>query len=146
MNRDFPMPKLRVLVVDDEPIVGKRLVQALSKMGCEVETLDNPRAALHRIEEQEFDVIISDILMGDIDGLQILDRVRQRFPRCKVILITGYAMMAMARSAMERGAFDFIAKPFKPDDLRSVVTRAATELGIALDSGVGTAPAEVSHE
>ena len=140
------MPKLRVLVVDDEPIVGKRLVQALSKMGCEVEALDDAHAALRRIDEQEFDVIISDILLGEIDGLQILDRVRQRFPRSKVILITGYAMMAMARSAMERGAFDFIAKPFKPDDLRSVVTRAAAELGIALNSGVGTAHAEVSHE
>lgn len=139
------MPKLRVLVVDDEPIVGKRLVQALSKMGCEVEALEDPHAAFRRIEEQEFDVVISDILMGEIDGLQILDRVRQRFPRSKVILITGYAMMAMARSAMERGAFDFIAKPFKPDDLRSVVTRAAAELGIALDHGVG-AHAEVSHE
>jgi len=140
------MPKLRVLVVDDEPIVGKRLIQALSKMGCEVEALDDPRAAFRRIEEQEFDVVISDILMGEIDGLQVLDRVRQRFPRSKVILITGYAMMAMARSAMERGAFGFIAKPFKPDELRAVVTRAAAELGIALDHAVGTAHAEVSHE
>jgi len=140
------MPKLRVLVVDDEPIVGKRLVQALSKMGCEVEALDDAHTALRRIEEQEFDVIISDILMGDIDGLQILDRAHQRFPRSKVILITGYAMMAMARSAMERGAFDFLAKPFKPDDLRSVVTRAAAELGTALDATVGKAHAEFSHE
>jgi len=140
------MPKLRVLVVDDEPIVGKRLLQALSKMGCEVEALDDPHAAFRRIEEQEFDVIISDILMHEIDGLQILDRVRQHFPRSKVILITGYAMMAMARSAMERGAFDFIAKPFKPEELRSVVTRAAAELGIVLDSGAGTPHAEVSHE
>jgi FixJ family two-component response regulator len=52
----------------------------------------------------------------------------------------------MARSAMEKGAFDFIAKPFKPDEMRAVVTRAAAELGIALDRGVGAAHAEVSHE
>ncbi len=140
------MPKLRVLVVDDEPIVGRRLIQALSKMGCEVEALDDPSAVLRRVDEKEFDVVISDIVMGDIDGLQILDRVLQRFPRTRVIMITGYAMMSMARSAMEKGAFDFIAKPFKPDDLRSVVARAAVELGIPLDQGVGVTHAEVPRE
>ncbi len=140
------MPKLRVLVVDDEPIVGRRLVQALSKMGCEVEALDDSSAVLRHVEEKEFDVVISDIVMGDIDGLQILDHVLQRFPRTKVIMITGYAMMSMARSAMEKGAFDFIAKPFKPDDLRSAVARAALELGITLDQGVGMTHAEVPHE
>ena len=140
------MPKLRVLVVDDEPMVGKRLIQALGKIGCEVEALDDPYAAFRRIDEKEFDVVISDIVMGEIDGLQILDRVLQRFPGAKVIMITGYAMMAMARSAMEKGAFDFIAKPFRPDEMRAVVTRAAAELGIPLDRGVGAAHAEVSHE
>jgi DNA-binding NtrC family response regulator len=140
------MPKLRVLVLDDEPIVGKLLTLALSKMGCEVEAYDDPAAAFRRIDEKEFDVVISDIVMGEIDGLQVLERVRRRFPRAKVIMITGYAMMSMARSAMEKGAFDFIAKPFKPDDLRSVVARAAAELGIPLDLGAGTTHAGVSHE
>lgn len=127
------MPKLRVLVVDDEPMVGKRLIQALSKMGCQVEALDDPSAVFLRLDESEFDVVISDIIMGNIDGLQILERVLQCLPRAKVIMITGYATMPMARSAMEKGAFDFIAKPFQPDELRSVVARAAVELGIPLD-------------
>jgi DNA-binding NtrC family response regulator len=140
------MPKLQVLVLDDEPIVGKLLKLALSKMGCEVEAYDNPAAAFRRIDEKEFDVVISDVVMGEIDGLQVLDRVRQRFPRAKVIMITGYAMMSMARSAMEKGAFDFIAKPFEPDELRSVVARAAAELGIPLDQGTGAAHAGVSRE
>jgi DNA-binding NtrC family response regulator len=140
------MPKLRVLVLDDEPIVGKRLTLALTKMGCEVEAFEDPAAAFRRIDQKEFDVVISDIVMGEIDGLQVLDRVLQRFPRAKVIMITGYAMMSMARSAMEKGAFDFIAKPFKPDDLRSVVARAAAELGIPLDQAAGTSHAGVSYE
>ena len=140
------MPKLQVLVLDDEPIVGKRLKQALSKMGCEVEAYDDPAAAFCRLDEKEFDVVISDIVMGEIDGLQVMDRVRQRFPRAKVIMITGYAMMSMVRSAMEKGAFDFIAKPFTPDDLRSVVARAAAELGVPLDEAAATTPARVSHE
>lgn len=140
------MPKLRVLVVDDEPIVGKRLRLALSKMGCEVEAYEDPTAAFRRIDEREFDVVISDIVMGEIDGLQVLELVLERYPRAKVIMITGYAMMSMARSAMERGAFDFIAKPFNPDELRSVVARAAAELGIPLDQDAGTTRAGVSHE
>jgi DNA-binding NtrC family response regulator len=140
------MSKLQVLVLDDEPIVGKSLKLALSKTGCEVEAYDNPAAAFRRLDEKEFHVVISDIVMGEIDGLQVLERVRQLFPRAKVIMITGYAMMSMARSAMEKGAFDFIAKPFTPDHLRSVVARAAAELGMPLDQGAGAAPAGVSHE
>ncbi|MBW2127855.1 MAG: response regulator, partial [Deltaproteobacteria bacterium] len=57
-------------------------------------------------------------------------------PRTKVIMITGYAMMAVAREAMEKGAFDFISKPFKPDDLRKVIARAAEALGSPLDFGL----------
>jgi len=141
-----PMAKLQVLVLDDEPIVGKLLRLALSKTGCEVEAYEDPAAAFRRIDEKEFDVVVSDIVMGEIDGLQVLERVRQRFPRAKVIMITGYAMMSMARSAMEKGAFDFIAKPFRPDELRAVVARAAAELGIPLEQGAGEAHAGVSHE
>jgi len=140
------MAKLQVLVLDDEPIVGKLLRLALSKTGCEVEAYEDPAAAFRRIDEKEFDVVVSDIVMGEIDGLQVLERVRQRFPRAKVIMITGYAMMSMARSAMEKGAFDFIAKPFRPDELRAVVARAAAELGIPLEQGAGEAHAGVSHE
>jgi DNA-binding NtrC family response regulator len=141
-----PDAKLQVLVLDDEPIVGKRLKLALSKMGCEVEAYNDPAAAFRRLDEKEFDVVISDIVMGEIDGLQVMDRVQQRSPRAKVIMITGYAMMSMLRSATEKGAFDFIARPFTPDDLRSVVARAAAELGVPLDETAGTIPARVSHE
>ena len=78
--------------------------------------------------------MISDIVMGEVDGIRVLEHVLARTPRAKVIMITGYAMMSMARRAMDRGAFDFIAKPFKPDDLKRVVELAAAELAEA-DSG-----------
>ena len=125
--------KLQVLVLDDEPIVGKRLRPALGKLGCEIETFTDPTEAFARIEQKEFDVVVTDILMGEIDGIQVLDHVVRRWPKCKVIMITGYAMMHMARQAMEKGAFDFIAKPFNPDDLRTIVARAAEELGVPVD-------------
>jgi DNA-binding NtrC family response regulator len=124
---------LEVLVLDDEPIVGKRLKPALEKIGCHVEVFEVPKEALKRIEEKEFDIVVTDIRMDEIDGMEVLDFVAQRWPRTKVVMITGYAMMALARQAMEKGAFDFIAKPFKPDDLRRVIAKAAQTLGSPID-------------
>ena len=121
--------KLEVLLLDDEPIVGKRLKPALAKIGCNVEVFEEPKKALERIDQKEFDIVVTDIRMDEVDGLQVLEHVRQSSERTQVIMITGYAMMAVAREAMEKGAFDFISKPFKPDDLRKVITKAAKALG-----------------
>jgi DNA-binding NtrC family response regulator len=123
---------LRVLVLDDEPIVGRRLRDALAPLGCTVEIFTEPGSALSRFAQAPFDVVISDVLMDDLDGLEVLRRVRAVSPRTQVILITGYAMMEMAREAMEEGALEFIAKPFRPAEVRSVVRRAAAALGTPL--------------
>jgi len=117
---------LRILVLDDEPIVGKRLKPALEKSGYEVEAFEDGRLALARMEEAGFDVVVTDIRMDEVDGIEVLDHVLERFPETKVILITGYATLEIAREAMLKGAFDFIAKPFTPDDLRQVIARAAS--------------------
>jgi DNA-binding NtrC family response regulator len=130
--------RLKLLLVDDEPIVGKRLKPALSKIGCDVEVFEKPREALKRIDEEEFDIVVTDIRMEDVDGIEILEHAKKKSLRTKVIMITGYAMMATAREAMEKGAFDFIAKPFEPDDLRAIVSRAADALGHKLMSPDGT--------
>ena len=119
---------LEVLLLDDEPIVGRRLEPALAKIGCRVEVFQDPAQALERLKEKEFPIVVTDIRMEDIDGMQVLDFVHQHWPRTKVIMITGYAMMSLAREAMEKGAFDFIAKPFKPKDLREIINRAASKL------------------
>jgi DNA-binding NtrC family response regulator len=124
--------------LDDEPIVGKRLKPALAKIGCNVEVFEAPALALKRIDQKDFDVVVTDLRMDEIDGIQVLEHVRKKSPRTKVIMITGYAMMALAREAMEKGAFDFIAKPFKPDDLRQVIAKAAKALGSSIDFGEGS--------
>jgi DNA-binding NtrC family response regulator len=128
--------RLQVLVLDDEPIVGKRLQPALAKVGCDVEVFDTPRPALERIESKRFDIVVTDIRMDDIDGIEVLERVLARWPATKVIMITGYASVEVAREAMAKGAFDFIAKPFKPQELRDVIAKAAEALGV---KGVGRA-------
>jgi DNA-binding NtrC family response regulator len=121
--------KLKVLLLDDEPIVGKRLKPAVETMGFEVEVYEDPKKALSRIDEKAFDIVVTDIRMDDIDGLEVLEHVKKRYPATKVIMITGYAMMALAREAMEKGAYDFIAKPFTPEELRKAISKAAESLG-----------------
>lgn len=120
---------LQILILDDEPIVGKRLKPALEKFGCEVETFEDGRKALERFNEKHFDIVVTDVRMEEIDGLQVLEKVKAKSENTKVIIITGYATIEVAREALIKGAFDFIAKPFKPNDLRMVIERAAKSLG-----------------
>ena len=127
---------LEILLLDDEVIVGKRLKPALEKMNCNVEVFQDPHLAVDRIQEKEFDIIVTDIYMDDMDGMQVLDIVHEKSPGTKVIMITGYAMISLARDAMEKGAFDFIAKPFKPDDLRIVIAKAAKALGSPIELNI----------
>jgi len=120
--------KFKVMVIDDEAIVGKRLKPSLEKQGYEVETYSDGRSAIERIDQKEFDIIVTDVRMDDVDGMQVLEHVKSKSPRAKVIIITGYATVELAREALVKGAFDFIAKPFKPSDLRSIIEKASKEL------------------
>ena len=126
--------KLEILLPDDEPIVGKRLKPALAKIGCNVEVFEDPRQALDRIHRKTFNIVVTDIRMDEIDGIEILEHVLRKSPRTKVIMITGYAMMEVAREAMEKGAYDFISKPFTPDDRRKASARGARALCSPIDS------------
>jgi DNA-binding NtrC family response regulator len=128
--------RLQVLVLDDEPIVGKRLQPALAKVGCDVEVFEAPGPALERIRSKKFEVVVTDIRMDDIDGIKVLETVLERWPETKVVMITGYATVEVAREAIAKGAFDFIAKPFKPQELRDVIAKAAEALGF---KGIGQA-------
>lgn len=126
---------LRIMVIDDERIVGKRLKPALEKAGDTVETFEHPREALERFAQESFDIVVTDIRMDEMDGLEVLERILTRSPHTKVILITGYATVEVAREALTKGAFDFVAKPFKPGDLRAIISRAAAALAKEAQAG-----------
>jgi len=128
-TRETGEEKLRVMILDDEPIVGKRLSPALEKVGFNVEVFQDPREAMARLGEEEFDIVVTDVRMEEIDGIQVLEHVMSSCPNTRVIMITGYATVEVAREALVKGAFDFIAKPFKPKDLRAVINKAALSLG-----------------
>jgi len=120
--------KFTILVLDDEPIVGERLRTLLLKDGHQVEVFTNPHMAVERLEEVFFDIVISDIRMRNFDGIQVMNHVFQKSRRSKVILITGYATLELARESLTKGAFDFIAKPFKLKEIRNTINRAAQAL------------------
>lgn len=114
----------RILIVDDEPIVGKRLKESLEPHGFSVDTALSGREAIEAIEEDKYSVVVTDIRMDDIDGIEVLNHTKANSPGTRVIIITGYATIELAREALVRGAFDFIAKPFKPSALLEVIQRS----------------------
>ena len=119
-----------ILILDDEPIVGERLKPALEKEGRYVEVFVDPSQALQRIDEKEFDIVVTDIRMSEVGGIQILEKVTAKSKRTKVIMITGYATLEVARESMTKGAFDFIAKPFKLGELRNAIKKAVEALEV----------------
>ncbi|NIO27687.1 MAG: response regulator [Candidatus Latescibacteria bacterium] len=127
---------LQVMIIDDEPIVGKRLQPALSKYGMDVEVFTESTEALSRLNEKEFDIVVTDLKMEEVDGLQVLAHVMSTCPNTRVIMITGYGSVEVAREALTKGAFDFVSKPFKPKDLRAIINKAALSMGFeGIDSG-----------
>jgi DNA-binding NtrC family response regulator len=114
---------LRVLILDDEPIVCKRLKPAFQKMGHTVETLTDSAQALVRLRETTFDLVVTDLKMEGADGIQILDAVKTSSAATQVIVITGFATLETAKESYRKGAFDFVAKPFKLRDILDCVKR-----------------------
>jgi DNA-binding NtrC family response regulator len=119
---------LDVLILDDEPLVGQRLKPSLEREGYHVEIFVDPRKAISRIEEKEFDIVVTDIRMEEVGGIQVLEKVKAKSPETKVIIITGYATIELARESVTKGAFDFIAKPFRIGTIRDIIEKAARAL------------------
>jgi DNA-binding NtrC family response regulator len=124
------MPKLTILVVDDESIVGKRLKPALEKSGYAVDVVETGADAIRLLDERAYDIVVTDIRMEGVDGMDVLRRAQSKSPKPLVIMITGYATVDVARDALTIGAFDFIAKPFRIEDLRAVLARAAERIAV----------------
>jgi len=119
---------IKILVVDDERIAVKNLEHILKKEGYTVTGTESSSNALKLLEEQQFDVVLTDLRMEKIDGLHILKKCHDLQPDTEVIMITGYATLESAVEAMKKGAFHYIAKPFKLDLVRNVVKEAVEKV------------------
>lgn len=120
---DTAVSPLRILILDDEPIVCKRLKPAFQKMGYEVETFTDSASALARLRETVFDIVITDLKMEGADGMQVLTGAKESSTETHVIVITGFATLDTAKESYRKGAFDFVAKPFKLRDILDCVKR-----------------------
>jgi DNA-binding NtrC family response regulator len=118
------MDSIRLAVIDDEPTVCQRLKQIFRKGPFEIETFGEGTSALARMDQKSFQIVLSDIRLPDMDGLEILNRIKKNYPTTEVILITGYATLDQAVEAVKKGSFYYLAKPFTPDQVRAVVNRA----------------------
>lgn len=113
-----------ILIVDDEDIVRKNLGHLLTKEDYRVFTAADGTEAFKKLEMLEFDVVMVDLKMEGITGLDVLEKAKNRYPDTQVIMITGYASIDTAVEAMRRGAFHYISKPFKLDEVRAIVKQA----------------------
>lgn len=122
------MNNVSIMIVDDEPIVGKRLKRLFEKDGYNVEIFSRGSMALKELENKKFNIIITDLKMGKVDGMQILETAREKYPDTKIIIISGLSKNELVIDALKKGAYSFIVKPFKFNELKEVVYRAHREL------------------
>jgi len=118
------MDHFRIAVIDDEAIVRREIKRALSKKPYEVETFADGESALARFAETEFDLVLSDLRLPGMSGLDVLKAVRKHYPHCEIILITGHGSVDTAIEAIQAGAFHYITKPIKLAEMKALIQRA----------------------
>jgi len=126
MKEDMEMRHARILIVDDEQIARENLDHILKKEGYDTVSVENGIIALQELEKGEFDLVLTDLKMQIVDGLQVLEKTKELYSDTEVIVITGYATVATAVDAMQKGAFYYLPKPVKIDEVR-ILARQALE-------------------
>lgn len=126
----FDPARLKLLVIDNEAAHARAMTESLEKVGytCEVAT-SGPEAA-KLVERETYDIIITDMVMNDVDGMKILKLARERLPDCEVVMVTGHATVPVAVEAMQKGAFNFLEKPITPNRLRAIAEKAAEAVSL----------------
>ncbi len=121
---------LRLLIVDNEAAHARAMSESLEKIGYQCEVATRGLDAARLIERETFDIVITDMVMNDFDGMQVLGLTRQRLPDCEVVMVTGHASVPLAVEAMQKGAFNFLEKPITPARLRAIVEKAAEAVSL----------------
>ncbi len=122
------MDNVRILIIDDEKVIREGVGRALSKRGYEIVKAEDGNRGLELLKEQDFHIVLTDLMMPGIDGFAVMEWIQENQPHVEVIVITGFATVSKAVSAMKQGAFDFVGKPFTPDYIRVVIDRAIDKL------------------
>ncbi len=123
-----------VLIVDDEEIVRRAHTRSLQSSGCDTRIAENGDGAIREMEQNPADVILLDLRMPGLDGMDVLKTIKHRWPDSEVVVITGYPTIESAKEAVRLGACNYIAKPVGPDDVRKAANDAMTQKRWALRS------------
>ena len=115
--------KAHILIVDDEAQMLLAMEAVLARLGHAISKAENGQAALEVLGRSKVDLVISDMKMPVMDGLQFLAKVKECYPLLPVVMITAYGTISQAVEVMKNGAFDFITKPFSAEDLEGVIAR-----------------------
>lgn len=124
----------KIFVIDDEPIVLESCQRILSRAGYDVETSREPRRALQRILDGYFDLVILDLKMPGMNGMEVLESIKCAHPETSVVIITGYSSVQTAVEAMRLGADDYVPKPFNPGELEMVVAKALEKQDLLVEN------------
>ncbi len=120
----FNKKQARILVVDDDKQLADNLVEYMSKLGYQASPAYGGREALRRFEKGDFQLVITDLKMPEMDGMELLDAVSRLDSRVIVMVITGYGTIESAVAALKKGAYDYVPKPFQMEELEIIVKRA----------------------
>ncbi len=123
----------KILVVDDEKITRQNLEHVFKKDGYHVNTASDGSEALDFLEKSAFDVIVTDLKMGKVDGMTVLEKAKAINPSTEVIIITGYATVSTAIEAMKKGSYHYLTKPLKLDEIRSTIQKALYKKKVRLE-------------
>ncbi|MBF0567016.1 MAG: sigma-54-dependent Fis family transcriptional regulator [Nitrospirae bacterium] len=124
----------RILIVDDEKIALQNLEHIMKKEGYDVAGAQSGAGAIKMLESEQFDVVLTDLKMEKVDGMQVLKKCHEIHPDTEVILITGFATLDSAVKAMKEGAYYYIAKPFRLDEVRKVVKEALEKVSLKMEN------------
>lgn len=131
-------PKARILIIDDELPVCRSMASALAGGDYDVDTALSGNEALEKERENRYDVIVSDLMMPGISGIDLLRKIREARPEALVIMVTGYPSIKTAVESIKLGAFDYLPKPFTAQQLRTLVTRALSMKSMSEEESAGT--------
>ncbi|HEY9074668.1 MAG TPA: sigma-54 dependent transcriptional regulator [Desulfobaccales bacterium] len=118
------MKRARILIVEDELIARENLDHVLTKEGYDTVAVDSGVRAFKELERQEFDLVMTDLRMQQVDGMQVLERTKELYPDTEVVVITGFATVSTAVEAMQKGAYHYLPKPYKIEEVRILVRQA----------------------
>src|SRR6185436_4962955 len=135
---------MRIILIDDELNVRRTVVPVLKGMGHEVVAAANGRAALQELERETFDVALLDLRLGEENGLELMSKLLKAQPRLAIIVTTAFATIETAVEAMRQGAFDYLAKPYTPDQLQQALLKVARTR--QLENKVAELESRVSQE